>query len=560
MQADRSPFSSTVPGLSGKTLPVALLAAILAAYSAWAVASWSATDFGYLHDDSLYLSSARSIADGNGYLLPSVPFDPLRSKYPVGYPFLLSLLWRIEPRFPAVLTWVFAAHIALGWGFLIAAYLLFRQLGRGSGSSLALTGLCAIHPGLIDVTRLPLSDLPFMLLALASTVSAERALRDGTPRHWFSRWWAVATVLSALAILTRSVAAAVVAGIFVSAVARRAPKPAAVYASLCAAVFLGSAYSLSGGGITSTGRDPGFYQTMLFYTDYLGFWRFSVPDWPTLAAQIEFNGMQLIKAPAYLCLFLPVLGFASGALQTTGVVVSVGIVHGAVRGLRRATFHPVMGAFVCYLPVVLLWNYSLMDRFLLLFVPLLYYGVAREVGSLLAPAREAFRSGGETGQRIAASLLSILIVTLLSYASYQCLWEIPAGKRRSSESRAAAAEQKQQAYDWIRKNSQPDDRLIAYEDAILFLETGRHGLRPIAPSTASFYLQSREALQADIDRLADTAIAIGARYWLVASDDYQLEHADTFLRDATSDLLRSAPITYQTEDGAVRIHDISAGL
>ena len=90
---------------------------------------------------------------------------------------------------------------------------------------------------------------------------------------------------------------------------------------------------------------------------------------------------------------------------------------------------------------------------------------------------------------------------------------------------------------------------------ILGLET-----RPIAPSTASFYLQSREALQPDLDRLADTAVAIGARYWLVAPDDYQLEHADTFLRDATSDLLRSAPVTYQTEDGAVRIHDLSAGL
>ena len=189
---------------------------------------------------------------------------------------------------------------------------------------------------------------------------------------------------------------------------------------------------------------------------YLGFWRFAVPDWATLAAQIEFNGMQLIKAPAYLCFFLPVLGFASGILQTMGIVISVGIVHGALRGLRRATFHPVMGAFVCYLPVVLLWNYSLVDRFLLLFVPLLCHGAAREVGSLLAPAREAFRSGGETGQRIAASILSLLVVTLLAYASYRCLWEIPAGKRRRSEIRAAAVEQKQRAYDWLRNNSQPD--------------------------------------------------------------------------------------------------------
>ncbi|HUG81433.1 MAG TPA: phospholipid carrier-dependent glycosyltransferase [Bryobacterales bacterium] len=545
--------------MPGKASRIAVLAAILALYAVWSASSWSAADFGYLHDDSLYLSSARALAEGRGYIIPSVPTDPPQNKYPIGYPFLLSLLWRIEPDLPGLLRLIFGTHILLGCGFLLAAYSLLRQLGQGPRSSLALTAVCALHPGIGDVTRFALSDLPFMFLALGSAVAAEKALREDAPNRWLTRWWAAAAVLACGAILTRSIAVAIVAGIFFAAVVRRAPKPAALYAAICAAVFFASSDAPPGSGSPAQGYS-GYEQTLLFYTDYIGFWRFSVPDWATLAKQLEFNGMQILKAPAYLCFFLPVLGFASGGLQATGIVLTVGIVRGLFRGVSRTTFHPVMGALFCYLPVVLLWNYSLADRFLLLFVPLLYHGAAVEIGSVLAPMRELLKPGGETGQRIAAGILSTLIVILLGYAAYRCLWEIPAGTREANAERAALLQQKQQAYDWLRKNSEAGDRLIAYEDVVAYLSTGRQGMRPIAPSTASFYLQDREALQPDLDRLGDTARAIEARYWLASPDDYQLEHADTYLKEATAELLDDAPVAFKSHDGRVLVYEIRAAL
>jgi hypothetical protein len=295
---------------------------------------------------------------------------------------------------------------------------------------------------------------------------------------------------------------------------------------------------------------------LLFYTDYVGFWRFSVPDWATLAEQVEFNGMQLLKAPAYLCFFLPVLGFASGLLQVTGIVLTVGTVRGAFRGVSRANFHPLMGALFCYLPVVLLWNYSLADRFLLLFVPLLYHGAVAEIGSVLAPMRELLKPGGETGQRIAAGVLSSLILVLIGYAAYRCLWVMPAGTREASAERAALGEQKQQAYEWLRDNSEAGDRLIAYEDVVAYLATGRQGMRPITPSTASFYLQDREALQPDLDRLPGTSVVIRAHYWIISPDDYSLEHGEEFLVEATADSLDSVPVAFTSEDGRVLVYDL----
>ena len=61
---------------------------------------WSPGSFGFFHDDSLYFSSARSLASGAGYTMPSVPGDPGQTKYPVLYAWLLSLIWRVWPTFP----------------------------------------------------------------------------------------------------------------------------------------------------------------------------------------------------------------------------------------------------------------------------------------------------------------------------------------------------------------------------------------------------------------------------------------------------------------------------
>src|SRR5277367_129217 len=51
-------------------------------------------DFARLHDDGLLFSSAKSLADGAGYRIPSLPENPNQTKYPPLYPALLGLIWR----------------------------------------------------------------------------------------------------------------------------------------------------------------------------------------------------------------------------------------------------------------------------------------------------------------------------------------------------------------------------------------------------------------------------------------------------------------------------------
>ena len=68
-----------------------------------AVYLWWSDDipqFGDPHDDAVYFVSAKSLANGGGYRIESLPGEPSQTKYPPLYPLLLSLAWRINPHFP----------------------------------------------------------------------------------------------------------------------------------------------------------------------------------------------------------------------------------------------------------------------------------------------------------------------------------------------------------------------------------------------------------------------------------------------------------------------------
>src|SRR6266478_7118364 len=72
--------------------------------------------FGLSLDDSIYFSSAKALAEGKGYILPSLPGNPPATKYPILYPWLLSWVWRWDPLFPGNLS--AAAALNMGFGAL----------------------------------------------------------------------------------------------------------------------------------------------------------------------------------------------------------------------------------------------------------------------------------------------------------------------------------------------------------------------------------------------------------------------------------------------------------
>ncbi|MBY0402909.1 MAG: hypothetical protein K2X66_03365, partial [Cyanobacteria bacterium] len=55
---------------------------------------------GYFNDDAIYAISAKSLWLGQGYENLHLPTHPPQLRYPVGYPFLLSIVWFLIPTVP----------------------------------------------------------------------------------------------------------------------------------------------------------------------------------------------------------------------------------------------------------------------------------------------------------------------------------------------------------------------------------------------------------------------------------------------------------------------------
>lgn len=532
--------------------------AVACAYLFVAWLQYSPAFFGAIHDDTLYFATAKALATGEGNVLPNLPGSPEQTKYPPLYPWLLSLVWTFGPEFPANLDWAWSLNLLFGVGAVFAAIGLLRSLGCGRRLSLFIAALFALNPHTILWSNLLLSDVLFAALTMTAAVVADRAMKlDG---HRFWTYWIAAIVLSVLALSTRSLGIAIVGGLVLYALVHRRFIAGAV-ASLAATPLMFKVLGALGAAREAQpiGQITGFEQNWVYYTDYLAFWKLCVPSLETLWAQLQFIGVELLKHPAVAAFFLPADGFASMPLQACGVAVTAAIMHGIYVLAKRNGLSAIHCIAVCYMPIVLLWNFVLMSRFGLAFLPLFLAGAAVAVAGLVASIKRSFRNGQPLDQRIAASVLGLILVGLIGNGAWRYTVEVPRGYRGRAIQREGALVAKREAYDWLAKQSK-GGLVVSYEDGLLYLYSEFQGMRPFSLSTEAFFRQSPTMIDRDIDRFGDTASELQADYWLVASDDFELAYAKPQMVDATAELLEKSSVVFESTDGTVRIHELDGAL
>ena len=531
--------------MSKPTLLLAVLLGLMLAYTAWL---HPAERFGLYHDDTLYFTSAQALATGQGYILPSLPGQPRQSKYPVLYSWLLSWIWRWNPSFPVNVLPAAWLSALFGCVYLVAAYWLLGGLGGfGPAPSLAIVALCAFHPVFLYLAGAVLSDMLFSALALGAMAAAQLALEE----HPRLAALVAAGLLAGLATATRTLGVAVIAGMVAIALYRRLWHRALAIAALAAPfVLLAVAFRAAQ---TAPDGPPGWRQNWLYYTSYGQFWKVCVPNFQVLQDMVAANIRYWLEGIPGNTLF-PTLGegssMAGGMLQIT---LAVAILSGVVRQARQHGWKPVHAAFALYSAGTWLWNYALMDRFLLPFLPLLYAGLWTEAKHMAAVLRRSTRSGAEKAIAgvLALGLAAIGILAVREYAFGYRTQLRDLGPRRAQLGR-----EKQEAYDWIRARTAPATRLIAYEDAALYLYTGRQSVRPVAFSTEAFYRKDESILARDLDRIFDTPKAIQARYWLMSDDDFRLETGTPRIRERIASIQATLPVVFQSSGGRVRIYEL----
>lgn len=550
------PSVGEATGLSNRTFGLGL--AILAvAYMLTAAWQYSPALFGAYHDDTLYFSAAKALASGEGAVLPNLPDSPAQTKYPLLYPLLLSLVWRLHPAFPANLSWAWGMNLAFGVMLVLASVMVLRRLGSSRKEALGLAAIFALNPYTILWTNLLLSDVLFAALTLLAVLAADRAIRQSKSSFW--AWWGLAIVSAWLATSTRTLGVAILGGLFLYAIANRR------YLAGAATCFgvLPLLWRLLAGGLAGDsapkGAVSGFDQTWLFYTDYVAFWKLSVPSLDVLWAQVQFNGLELLKFPAVDVFLYNAEGMASMYMQTTAIAISAAILHGVYVRAQKCGYSSLHWMAICYVPVILLWNYTLMSRFWLAFMPLFLVGAAAELGRLGGGVRKVFAASGQLDQKIAAGLFAFALSALVLNGAWRYAVDVPRGFRSVAVHREQTLSAKREAYDWLARSS-GSGPVISYEDALLYLYTGTQGMRPFICSTEPFFKQDEDAMKRDIARLGDTAAALNARYWIVTDDDFQLDYAGPQLETATAELLSSRPVVFESANGAVRIHAMDAAL
>lgn len=108
---------------SARGFLVVLLGIFLGAIGFWTI---DQRILGLFHDDAIYVVVGKSLSEGSGYRIISLPDPAPQIKYPFVYSYLLSWVWTFHPSFPhnifllkAINVVVVAALFYLSYLFLL---------------------------------------------------------------------------------------------------------------------------------------------------------------------------------------------------------------------------------------------------------------------------------------------------------------------------------------------------------------------------------------------------------------------------------------------------------
>jgi hypothetical protein len=500
-----------------------LVSLILAGYVTSIVRLHPTNFFGLTEDDSIYFSSAKALAEGRGYILPSVPGTPPATKYPILYPLILSAVWKFNRSFPANLPWAIAVTVGFGFVYIVAGFVFLRRLQvLHDAEVLLLTAFCAFHPVVLFYSASVLSDIPFAALALVAMLLADSMLEPNAR----ARLAALCGIVTGLSLMMRMFGLAIVAGIFLAAVVRRAWKQMLFFAAAVLPFFLFIAWraSLAARIVSPVSNSDavtlGWVRAWAYYTNYFAIWKVSVPNAQIFRAMISNNLGLLVQSPADFFLS-PLLVSDSEAGRALVLLVSVIAVAGLVRQAFLRGWAPFHFVMPFYALMIVLWNYpDATNRFLLPFCVLFVAGLWLEMRRILV----LLRSKVFAGSRYSARFMAAVFAVAMLFLGFSVIVNYVNGHRRNlyalSRQRATILKSKQEAYRWLADHDCCSP-VLAYEDADVYLYSGRNAMRPLIFVTSSIY--EPKILDGSLDHIMDVGRALKAGYWLFSQDDFAME-------------------------------------
>lgn len=424
---------------------------------------------GVFHDDGIYLSTAKSLAEGHGYRLISLPGAPVQTKYPPLYPALLAVVWRMWPAFPdniVAMQWLTlflsACSIGLCYYYVVACGYFSRQVALIGGL------LAASSHALLYYSSLLLSEMPFAFFLCAALFSLEKYVEEET--HSI-RDKLFLTLVIALPFLTRSIGVVLMPAAVLFLLVRRRFS-LLVASGLAAVVVAWFAWTLH-----SHQSNPVTY----YYTSYWDWWKDYVSPISLLRVCL-FNMIDsCYSVVSSGCALVSRLVSFAPRLWPLVALLAVPAALGLWQDLRKKRLLPWLLLF--YFAMVLVWPWPPF-RFVVPVLPLLLcyaIGGTGRLGQRLTPRRWR--------QPLVVGLSGLLFITniwqthavgafnrSMAYPTMSTSWPNPVHWSSFLD-----------AFVWIRTNTCPTDVVAGYFDSMIFLYTDRKAFRPLVVTPSLYY-------------------------------------------------------------------------
>jgi 4-amino-4-deoxy-L-arabinose transferase-like glycosyltransferase len=525
--------------------------------------------FGDLQDDGLYYVSAKSLADGGGYRIESLPGEPAQTKYPPLYPLLLSVAWRIDPQFPRnlpVAAWI--SWLALP-AMLVLSAAYFPKLGVSGWRAWLLLCLMAINPYVILYSSKLMSELPFLALILLTMLLVESAQAAGrsvkrrrnsgevaAPGESVVRDFLqnrvdgeggtalaiAAGAVAGLAYLTRSAGIVMVPAAIAYFALRGTWRRGLWFAAAMVPFIAG--WMLWAQFYQAHSADS----ALRYYTDYLGH------DIDTLR-RVSLHMLLWKNIDSLMwgvgALFVPE-GVDSQVLKILAQALGVAAISGVVRMVRRG--HGVLYALfgAGSMLILAVWDYP-EKRLVFPLLPLAMAGLLVEMEHLAGMVRAGLRHRDRSQRILARALAAAATVVLVGSLALEIVTAF-VGLPGASRAQRLENANRIAAYRWIAANVPAEANLLTIkgDDPLLFLYAGRHAISNALPPLL-WYQDENSRMVEWIGNPVPFARAHGLKYFEFAGVDVQgLRYGD---RAAAERAIRENPdFTALYRNGPVTVY------
>ena len=420
---------------------------------------------GAYHDDGVYLETAKSLAEGHGYRIPSLPDQPFQTKYPPVLPFLISLVWRMDPSFPSNLPKLTALCWSMLPMYLALLYVFLRRWGLAQFQAVAVCAITALSPHVVLASTMTMSEMTFGVLSLVALLCLERGTAESS-----AKLLVLASLAGGLAFLTRTQGITLLVSGVALLLSKKRRRNALAYGSVFSVAVIGWLVW------TRTHRYQGSDPVTIYYVDYVRFYAASV-QWKDIPQLLQINIDSILSSIGHLL-------FADLPKDIPGRMFGWVIAAASISGLRRLVkqsgqYHM---AFYALLSLVMLlpWNWPPNERYLLPLWPAIGAGFVTEMRHLFDSSRAVLKRP-EFSQKVAA-------VAILAFVAIVCCVIPYRNLDGTTHVLTAVYDDYQQkdnvripAYAWIRENTPTDAQILTYDDPLLYLYTGRRSVAmPIA--------------------------------------------------------------------------------